>query len=80
MNVLTVRHISKTYAAQPQPAVKNISFSLRKGELLGLVGESGSGKTTLLRLVAGLEDSDSGVLAVSAKIQFLVAFSTSISG
>lgn len=60
MNVLTVRHISKTYAAQPQPAVENISFSLRKGELLGLVGESGSGKTTLLRLVAGLEDSDSG--------------------
>lgn len=77
MNVLTVRHISKTYAGQPRPAVENISFSLRKGELLGLVGESGSGKTTLLRLVAGLEDADEGTIrlkneAVTGPLRHLV--------
>jgi len=60
MNILTIDHLYKTYAAQADPAVSNISLRLKKGEITGLVGESGSGKTTLLRLIAGLEDADSG--------------------
>ncbi|MDF2959521.1 MAG: transporter related [Paenibacillus sp.] len=41
-------------------AVRNVSFSLREGECLGIVGESGSGKSTLGKLILGLEKPDSG--------------------
>lgn len=62
MNLLTINHLSKTYPGQLQPALNNVSLTVKKGEILGLVGESGSGKTTLLRLMAGLEDADSGTI------------------
>ena len=35
-------------------AVKNVSFKLEKGEILGIVGKNGSGKSTLLRAIAGI--------------------------
>ncbi|ACU77141.1 oligopeptide/dipeptide ABC transporter, ATPase subunit [Catenulispora acidiphila DSM 44928] len=41
-------------------AVAGVSFSIRKGETVGLVGESGCGKTTVAKLIAGLEDTTSG--------------------
>ncbi|MDJ1481512.1 ABC transporter ATP-binding protein [Cytophagaceae bacterium YF14B1] len=60
MNILTVKDLNKTYSGQFDPAIKNITLAVKKGEIFGLVGESGSGKTTLLRIIAGLEDADSG--------------------
>ena len=46
--VLTVQHLSVTYRTeQPVHAVRDVSLTLRRGEILGLVGESGCGKTTL---------------------------------
>jgi sulfate transport system ATP-binding protein len=41
-------------------ASKNISFGIEQGKLIGLLGPSGSGKTTVLRMLAGLEQPDSG--------------------
>ncbi|MCU0355116.1 MAG: ATP-binding cassette domain-containing protein, partial [Cytophagales bacterium] len=62
MNLLSVHDLHKTYPGQAAPAVQGVSFSLHKGEVLGLVGESGGGKSTLLRLIAGLDDPDGGTV------------------
>jgi ABC-type sugar transport system ATPase subunit len=45
-------------------AVDQVNFSVNDGELLVIIGASGCGKTTLLRLIAGLEDPDSGTITV----------------
>lgn len=58
MSVLEIQGLSKRYGAVQ--AVKDISFTMEHGDILGIVGESGCGKTTLLRLISGLESSDSG--------------------
>lgn len=50
-------------------AVDNVSFSVRKGETLGIVGESGCGKTTLSRMILGLLKPDKGNVTFDAKIQ-----------
>lgn len=48
-------------------AVKDVSFSLRPGEFLGVVGESGSGKSTLARMLLGLETPTSGRLLIDGQ-------------
>ena len=58
MSVLEIQGLSKRYGAVQ--AVKDISFTVERGDILGIVGESGCGKTTLLRLISGLETADSG--------------------
>ncbi|MCF7617943.1 dipeptide/oligopeptide/nickel ABC transporter ATP-binding protein [Bacillus sonorensis] len=57
--VLTVSNLTKHYACGHK-AVDNVSFSIRKGECLGLAGESGSGKSTLARCLLLLEKIDQG--------------------
>ena len=52
-----VKNIKKSYN-RDFPVLKNLSFSMSKGEILSFVGESGSGKTTFLRSVSGLEKLD----------------------
>ncbi len=56
--MLTVSSLSKTYGQQT--VLKNISFTLNRGQRLGLVGPNGCGKTTLLRILIGDESPDSG--------------------
>ena len=43
-------------------AVKNVSFKVEKGEILGLIGKNGSGKSTLLRAIAGIFSPNSGTI------------------
>lgn len=45
-------------------AVKNISFSVEEGEILGIVGKNGSGKSTILKSIAGIFKPDSGIIDV----------------
>jgi len=59
--MLEVHHIFKTY--EGKPLLKDISFKVDTGETICLLGASGSGKSTLLRIIAGLEDSDSGFVS-----------------
>jgi spermidine/putrescine transport system ATP-binding protein len=59
--MLEVHHIFKTY--EGKPLLNDISFKVDTGETVCLLGASGSGKSTLLRIIAGLEDADSGVIS-----------------
>ncbi|PHR58663.1 MAG: ABC transporter ATP-binding protein [Robiginitomaculum sp.] len=56
--VLSVENVSKTFAGKP--AVKNVSFGVKKGEIVGFLGPNGAGKTTTLRMALGLISPDSG--------------------
>ncbi|WP_426182501.1 dipeptide ABC transporter ATP-binding protein [Microbacterium sp. TWP3-1-2b2] len=58
--VLTGVDVSKAFSGVP--AVAGASFTLLRGQTLGIVGESGSGKTTLARMIVGVERPDSGDL------------------
>ncbi len=49
-------------------ASDNVSFGIKKGKLIGLLGPSGSGKTTILRMIAGLENPDSGEIIIDGKV------------
>lgn len=54
-------------------ALKDVSFSLKKGEAIALVGRNGSGKSTLLRVISGLIKPDAGMVTVKGQIAPLIA-------
>src|SRR3954466_10892718 len=54
--------VSKSFGTKP--AVRDLSLTIRDGELVVLLGPTGAGKTTTLRLVAGLEMPDNGTIAI----------------
>ncbi len=57
---LTVQNLTKRFTASGTPAVADVSFIAPSGGITTLLGPSGSGKSTVLRMVAGLEQPDSG--------------------
>jgi sulfate transport system ATP-binding protein len=57
---LTVRNLTKRFTATGTPAVADVSFVAPSGGITTLLGPSGSGKSTVLRMVAGLEQPDTG--------------------
>ncbi len=67
--ILEVNDLKKTYRSKQESnmALRGVSFSLKKGEILGIVGESGSGKTTILKLISGLEVPDEGEILLNGK-------------
>ena len=58
MSLVTIEHLSKSYTERL--LFDDTSFSINDGEKVGLIGINGTGKSTLLKIVAGLEEPDSG--------------------
>lgn len=63
--MLEVKNLSKSFNGRQ--ILKNISFTLKDGDILTIVGPSGAGKTTLLRIIAGLETKDSGQILIDGQ-------------
>ena len=68
MPILEVNNINKSFGNLE--VIKDISFSLEKGESLSIIGSSGSGKTTLLRCLNFLETPDAGTITVNGEVIF----------
>ena len=68
MSLLKVENIKKSFGKTQ--VLKDISFSLEKGEVLAIIGSSGSGKTTLLRCLNFLEIPQEGTISVNGETIF----------
>lgn len=66
MNLLTMEHISKSFT--DRILLDNISFGINEGDRIGVIGVNGTGKSTLLKIIAGLEDTDSGTLTKTREL------------
>ena len=65
--MIKVENVSKDYEladGTKVTALKNVSFEVKEGEILGIMGKSGSGKTTILRAIRGVEHIDEGSISV----------------
>jgi ABC-2 type transport system ATP-binding protein len=63
--MITARDLSKVYGKTT--VLRNISFDLDEGRILGIIGHNGAGKTTLLKILAGLIEPSGGQLAINGK-------------
>lgn len=68
--MVDVRNLSKRYdvAGSVKTVLKDISFKIKKGEIVCILGSSGCGKTTLLRMLVGLEKIDDGIICIDNSI------------
>ena len=61
---LRVEHLSFTYPDAAQPSLRNISFAMQQGQILGIIGGTGSGKSTLVQILLGLYPADKGSISL----------------
>mgnify|MGYP000536482641 FL=1 len=64
---LKVKDLKKYYNSKEQ-LIRNLNFSVDKGDIVSFVGESGSGKTTFLKCLAGLEKINSGLIELNGNV------------
>ena len=69
MNLLEVKSVYKTYGSGETAvhALRNVSFSIPKGEFVAVVGESGSGKSTLLNMIGAIDTPTSGKVFIDGR-------------
>ena len=63
MELLKIENLSKSYGKRK--VLKNISFTINEGRIVGLLGKNGTGKTTLIKLINDLLTRDSGEILVN---------------
>jgi ABC-2 type transport system ATP-binding protein len=62
---IKLENVSKSYGRQP--AIKNISFELKPGEITGFIGPNGSGKSTTMKIICGILSPDAGKVFINSK-------------
>ena len=67
MNLLTIENMSKSYTERM--IFDNVAFAINEGEKIGVIGINGTGKSTLLKIIAGLEEPDSGTVTRGKKVR-----------
>jgi len=77
-NIMNFRNRNNQY--ENLVVLNNISFNVKKGEMLGVIGRNGSGKTTLLRLIANIFKPDSGTIKTKGTIVPLLELGTGFQG
>ena len=61
---LRVEHLSFTYPDAAQPSLRNLSFAMQQGQILGIIGGTGSGKSSLVQVLLGLYTADKGSISL----------------
>lgn len=77
---IIIQKIRRTYKEKKFTAVKNVSFAIQKGELLGIVGTNGAGKSTLLKVISGIMRPTTGTMAVNGNVASLLELGTGFDG
>ena len=67
MNLITLENISKSYSEKI--LVDNISLGINEGEKIGIIGVNGTGKSTFLKIIAGIEEPDSGTVTKGNRVR-----------
>ena len=71
MNLLVAENLSKSYG--PNELFRDVSLGINEGDKCGLIGVNGTGKSTLLKIIAGVEEADTGSITMrnGLKIAYL---------
>lgn len=65
--IISVKNLSKQYQTEQRAGIANISFDIKRGNIVAILGESGSGKSTLLKCIYGLLKTDAGEVSFKGK-------------
>ncbi|PNZ31457.1 ATP-binding cassette domain-containing protein, partial [Staphylococcus felis] len=63
--MLEIKELSKKFKNNEKYSLKNVSFQVNQGEIVGLIGKNGAGKTTLMKLIAKAIKPTDGNISVS---------------
>jgi capsular polysaccharide transport system ATP-binding protein len=80
--MITLANVTKRYATRsgPNTVLDKVSFTLRRGEKLGILGRNGAGKSTLIRLIGGAEQPTAGRVQRDMRVSWPLAFSGGFQG
>lgn len=76
----SLTNILKKYPLQKFNALTNVSFTVKKGEMLGIIGHNGSGKSTLLKIICRIISPDSGIVKTDGKIVSFLQLGSGMNG
>ncbi|GKU78194.1 ABC-F family ATP-binding cassette domain-containing protein [Paenibacillus sp. L3-i20] len=66
MHLLSVEHITKSYGEKM--LFEDVTFGLEDGDKIGIIGVNGTGKSTFLKVIAGMEQADSGTISIGGRV------------